>query len=70
MKTFWNVIGIWFLFQLIVISGALAGNSLAQAQGKLSCDPSDQSISGAIFTGMVFPLTAMHITKGEWCWEN
>jgi len=73
MKTFWNIIGIWFLWQLVTLSVADSTSSLvASNQGttqSAKCDAHPPAIVGVI-VGILFPIIETPLVYGEWCWQD
>lgn len=68
MKTFYNVIFVWFLIQLVMISMVISVNSLPGRVEPADCK-NDLPVV-AMIGGIVFPITAFTFIEGQWCWED
>lgn len=77
MKTFWHIVGIWFLIQIVIIGAGVAKNSASAAnagqteaqyvtsQGTDKIDP-----ALAFLLGATMPLVATTLVSAEWSWQN
>lgn len=69
MKNFIFCVFVWFLFQLVLLSGTRAEKSLEVAQGRdVSCEYKETLLSTANLGGVLFPITEFTFIKGDWCW--
>lgn len=83
MSRFWHIVGIWFLFQLIVIS-ALGNMKAAAVYGdavrhgvdptaaynqKAVDDCSDSDGVIGFVGGLLVPLSATNLVPSDWCWN-
>lgn len=61
MKTFANIIAIWFLFQLVFVSASV--NSNIGLDNECSSNAALRFIGGA-----TFPITQFTFIEGGFCW--
>lgn len=68
MKKITFGIFIWFVVQLVVVSGSIASNSLPSAQVGYTC-PTTTGFEAYVL-GAIVPITEFTFIKGGWCWQK
>lgn len=74
MKKFWNVILVWFLIQVLILSAASNTNALRTKDMSLRQEIADcyedTSFALGFVGGLLFPITIFEFVGVDYCWNN
>lgn len=75
VKKFWHFVGVWFLFQIVLLGAVNTSNGYRFAKnGNLPQGDRDNCLWGmnsfnTFLLGAAMPLTQTRLVYGNWCWE-